>query len=73
MIRCRLFGHRLRVVQTFGPCIRRVKCRRCGGDWGVHCRLGAIVEWSHELEQRHRAVGDHILEPLERPGDRLLA
>lgn len=44
--------------------IRRVKCPRCGGDWGMHNGVHTIVEWCPGLEQLHRDAGFQILEPL---------
>jgi hypothetical protein len=65
MNRCDLLGHRLRVVQRFDAVTCRVKCRRCGGDWGVNADLEAVVQWTQELEQLHREVWAEIIEPLD--------
>lgn len=61
---CQAIGHRLRVVQEFSPITRRVKCVRCGGDWGMHDGVRALVDWGPDLEQLHRDHGCEILEPL---------
>ena len=61
---CLTHGHRFRVVQHFGPSQRRLKCERCGGDWGMHDGRGMIVPWCLELQQIYRDFGYEILEPL---------
>lgn len=63
-ILCRALGHRLRVVQDFSSFGRRVKCKRCGGDWGMCDALRLMVDWHPDLEQAHRLMGFEILEPL---------
>lgn len=61
---CLALGHRLRVVQEFTAYCRRIKCVRCGGDWGMHDVVRVMRDWSPELEQLHRNEGWEILEPL---------
>lgn len=62
--------HQLRVVQEFTPQCRRIKCERCGGDWGMNDAddlLGikaALVEWDPNFEQFFRDRGFEILEPV---------
>jgi hypothetical protein len=62
---CLALRHRLRVVQEFGPSQRRLKCERCGGDWGMHDGMRMIVDWSPDLQQLYRDFGFEILEPSE--------
>jgi hypothetical protein len=62
---CLALRHRVRVVQEFSPSQRRLKCERCGGDWGMHDGVRAIVDWSPELQQMYRDFGYEILEPIE--------
>jgi hypothetical protein len=62
---CLALGHRFRLVQEFGPSQRRLKCERCGGDWGMHDGARVIVDWSPEFEQLYRDRGFKILEPLD--------
>ena len=61
---CLALGHRCRVVQEFSPVTRRVKCKRCGGDWAMHDGVRIVVPWGHDLERLHRDHGHEILEPL---------
>lgn len=61
---CLILKHRLRVVQEFGPHIRRLKCERCGGDWGMSDIFRIVIEWDPHLEQVHRDAGFEILEPM---------
>jgi hypothetical protein len=63
-ILCPALGHRLRVVQEFTPLVRRVKCVRCGGDWGMNDHLRMMIPWTPELEQAARNIDGEILEPL---------
>lgn len=68
---CLALRHRFRVVQDFSSQCRRIKCERCGGDWGMNDAndgLGhkaAVVEWRRDFEQFFRDRGFEILEPLE--------
>jgi hypothetical protein len=67
---CLALRHRFRVVQEFSPQCRRIKCERCGGDWGMsdaHYGLGIkamLVEWDPDFERFFRDCGYEILEPL---------
>lgn len=61
---CFFFGHRYRIVQKFGGTERRIKCRRCGGDWAMSDRVKAILPWDGELEQLYKDFGYEIKEPF---------
>lgn len=63
-IACLVLGHRMRVVQHFGPFSRRIKCMRCGADWGMNDSVRAIIDWSPKLQQLYRDLGYEILEPM---------
>lgn len=64
---CLALRHRFRVVQEFGPSQRRLKCERCGGDWGMNDAMRMIVHWDPDLQQLYRDFGFEILEPLPDP------
>jgi hypothetical protein len=64
---CLIRGHRLRIVQEFGTSQRRLKCERCGGDWGMHDDVRLIIPWDQELQRMYREHGYEILEPAEFP------
>lgn len=63
---CVALGHRLRVVQDFGPSHRRLKCERCAGDWAMSDPEHALVDWDADLERLYRDMGFKIAEPLRR-------
>ena len=62
-VTCWAFGHQYRVVQVFRPGLRRVKCDRCGGDWGMNDDVQALVDWDRELEDLERFLGREVKEP----------
>lgn len=74
-ILCVLIGHKYRVVQRFSPDVRRVKCDRCGSDWGMNDRVRVLVNWDEDLEEMHQRCGAKIKEPkyftanAQRPDD----
>lgn len=62
---CRIFGHKYRVVQKFtGLTSLRIKCVRCGGDWGISYSAKAIIPWDLELEEMYKRFGFEIAEAL---------
>lgn len=63
-ILCLALGHRLRLVQEFTSFSRRVKCERCGGDWGMNDDARLVIPWTPGLEQFHQDMGFVIFEPL---------
>lgn len=60
---CWMRGHKYRVVQEFSPECRRVKCDRCGGDWGMNDDAKALIDWDRDLENMERSFGREIKEP----------
>lgn len=60
---CRIKGHDLRIVQKFNPGTRRIKCRRCGLDWGMNDNVQAVIDWCPELEDMYEVMGFVIKEP----------
>ena len=60
---CWVRGHKYRVVQEFSPECRRVKCDRCGGDWGMNDDAKALIDWDRDLENMERSFGREIKEP----------
>jgi hypothetical protein len=64
---CLVRGHRCRVVQEFGQESRRIKCERCGCNWGMHDSVRMIVPWDRELQSMYREHGYEILEPVDFP------
>ena len=64
---CYFFGHPLRIVQTFSETERRVKCKRCDGDWRKRGRLDlfnfGFIPWNGNLERMYKKSGHRIKEP----------
>jgi hypothetical protein len=64
---CAIFGHRLYVVQEFRPvsrgasASRRVGCRCCDGDWGMHDETRSFVPWGPDIEKMYEATGRRVL------------
>lgn len=59
---CWLFGHDLYVLQHFGRGSRRICCDHCGGDWGMHDGMRAVIPWSGELAEMYELMGYRIRE-----------
>lgn len=51
---CLLRGHRYWIRQVFSATRRRVGCRRCGGDWGMHDGVRAFVQWDGDLAELYK-------------------
>jgi hypothetical protein len=58
---CLVFGHRLFVVQNFGPGARRVGCRCCDGDWAMHDGERAFVKWDGQFTEMYESFGYRVL------------
>lgn len=48
---CSIFGHKYKVAKIFGPCDRKLKCKRCGAEFGMSDRTQSLVPWDGELEE----------------------
>jgi len=49
-ILCKLFGHKLTVLEDYGF-HRKVKCARCKKIFGINDDVHAFVKWDDELER----------------------
>lgn len=64
-LRCKLFGHsKYRIVQKFSGTSRRIRCLRCGKDFGMNDEVRAVIPWTGELEQMYKDFGHKIKDPV---------
>ena len=54
---CAVSGHNYFVQRIFSPTSRKIGCSRCGMEWGMNDRVGAIIPWDGELEELYRSIG----------------
>lgn len=57
---CFFGNHRYEVTQRLTRHSRRIACRRCGGVWGMHDDVRAVIEWDAELADYYRVVGVEV-------------
>jgi hypothetical protein len=51
---CRLWFHKLRVVQQLSQYAQKLRCNRCGRYYAVHNEWHVFVRWDAELEAFYR-------------------
>ena len=58
-ILCKLFFHRLKVIETYcnGTC-QKLVCERCGRYFGINHSVKAFLPWDSELEFLKKVIGD---------------
>lgn len=55
---CLVFSHDFRVVQVFSEHIRKLRCDRCGGYFGMNDQVQCVLPWDEEFEKFHCEMYD---------------
>lgn len=53
---CKIFGHKLRVVQVFSPSSRKCECARCDTYFAMEDKYQAFLEWDSDFEDLYANV-----------------
>ena len=51
---CAVFGHKYFLLQRLSATARKVGCRRCGKQWGMHDPTESLVIWDDDLEELYK-------------------